>query len=253
LPYKSKTFQHRKKHWTPAPVASQNIFLIFLISRLALCYSFKKKISKIFEFCILIHQILQFQLYMSKIMLYIVQSDYSNSYWSQSKVNACPTCDVNILLPKSTWHLAIEETLAWIFMSSLSINKNQNVWSYLALASQDLAWCTNQLLVLWFVFALPAQMASPIICWIKRSWPAGWGRWFCLSNLLSWDSTWNTVSGSGSPNTIKTSSSWSLSRQVPRRWSEGCNTCPMKKRLRELGLLSLEKVMGGRYGGLPVP
>lgn len=29
------------------------------------------------------------------------------------------------------------------------------------------------------------------------SWPAGWGRWFCLCTLLWWDTTYSTVSRSG--------------------------------------------------------
>jgi len=51
----------------------------------------------------------------------------------------------------------------------------------------------------------------------REVWPAGRGS----STLLSWDSTWSTASSSRSPNTRRTCSCLSGSREGPWIWSEG--------------------------------
>ena len=75
------------------------------------------------------------------------------------------------------------------------------------------------------------QPRRPTISWdaSKEAWPAGWGRWFCPSTLLWWDSTWSPASSSGALSTGKTWTSWIGSRGGPQKWSEGCNTFPVRK------------------------
>ena len=64
---------------------------------------------------------------------------------------------------------------------------------------------------------------------LHQDWPAGWGRWFCPSTLLSWDPTCSTTCSSGIPSTSKTWTCWSGSRGGPWKQSEGWNTSPVKK------------------------
>jgi len=53
---------------------------------------------------------------------------------------------------------------------------------------------------------------------VGKKEPAGWGRWFCSSTLLSCDPTWSTASCSRAPNTRRTWCCWSESREGPQRW-----------------------------------
>lgn len=75
----------------------------------------------------------------------------------------------------------------------------------------------------------------------QEKWPSTWEREISPSILLLWDPTWSTVSRSGAPDTRTT---LTMLEWVPRRTTKlmtGLEHLSYENRLRELGLLSLEK------------
>ena len=76
------------------------------------------------------------------------------------------------------------------------------------------------------------QTRKPAVPWIalREVWPAGQGRWFCPSTLLSWDPTWSTTSSCIGPPTQE--EHWAVgvgpSRRGPQRWSESWSTSPVR-------------------------
>jgi len=84
------------------------------------------------------------------------------------------------------------------------------------------------------------QFRQPTVSWAtsKEAWPAGPGRWSCPSALHWWGLTWSTVSGCG---VLCTRETWTFA------------DLSYENKLRELGLLSLEKASGRPERGLLEP
>jgi len=88
---------------------------------------------------------------------------------------------------------------------------------------------------------------------LHQVWPAGRGRLFCLSTLLSWDPAQSTASSSGAPNTRRTMRCWSCFRERVQGYSEGWNTAPTEIGWKKRDQPAKQKSPGGPYSGLLVP
>ena len=87
--------------------------------------------------------------------------------------------------------------------------------------------------------ALAARKANHILSCIKT--PAGWGRWFCSSMLLSWDPHLEYCIQFWGPQHKKYIELLDQVQKWPTKKVRGLEHLPCKNRLRELGLFSLEK------------
>ena len=134
-------------------------------------------------------------------------------------------------LSRGTW----KGLIGWPMPASWSATRPSGrsyIWAG-AISSTDRVWVENGLRAalrrrIWEFWLMKdstragdvhLQTRRPTISWVasRDVWPAGWGRWFCSSTLLSSDPTWTTLSSSVGPNTRRT---WNKSRGS-QRWSEG--------------------------------
>ena len=113
----------------------------------------------------------------------------------------------------------------------LSTAPRKRLWGYLCTASW--MWASN----------VPSQPRKATTSWAasKQVGPAGQGRWSWPSALCQWDLTWSSVSKCRVQSRGETCTCWSSSRGGGPGTIQGMEPLSYEDRLKELGLLRLEK------------